>query len=113
MRRKKNTIPKLHIRKGDTVKVLSGDDRGKSGRVLEVYPSKQTALVEGINIVTKHKKPSQNNPEGSREQTELPIRVSKLQIVDPKTGEGTRIGRKKTDKGWVRVTVKSGSELES
>lgn len=112
MRRKHNTTPKLHIRKGDTVKVLSGDDRGKTGRVLEVYPRKQTALVEGINLVTKHLKPSQNNPEGQRQESELPIRVGKLQVVDPKTGEGSRIGRTKTEKGWVRVTKKSSTQLD-
>lgn len=113
MRRKYNTIPKLHIRKGDTVKVLSGDDRNKVGRVLEVYPLKQTALVEGINVVTKHQKPSQKNPEGQKVKTENPIRVSKLQVVDPKTGNGSRIGRTKTEKGWVRVTKDSGAQLES
>ncbi len=111
MRRTTNSIPKLHVRKGDTVKVLSGDDRNKTGRVLAVYPKKQTALVEGVNLVTKHLKPSQANPEGGRNEQEAPIRVAKLQIVDPKTGQGTRIGRTKTEKGWARVTKKSGTTL--
>jgi large subunit ribosomal protein L24 len=112
MRRKHNLIPKLHLKKGDNVKVLSGDDRGKTGRVLVVNPSKQTAIVEGINMMTKHAKPNQTNPNGERRTEEAPIRVAKLQVVDPKTGEGSRIGRTLSDKGWVRIAKKSGAKLD-
>ena len=106
---KKNSTPKkLHIKKGDTVRVLSGRDRGREGRVQVVYKKDQRAIVEGMNMVTKHRKPDLNNPQGSVVQLEAPIHISNLMLVDPKSGEPTRIGRTKTDKGWVRVSKKTG-----
>lgn len=110
MRRKHNKIPKLHIKKDDTVKVLSGSDKGKTGRVLEVYPKKGTALVEEVNIITKHIKPNQENPSGERRTMEAPVRVCKLQVIDPE-GNPTRIGRKRVDGKWVRYSKKTGKEL--
>lgn len=112
MRRKFNQIPKLHIKKGDMVKVLSGDDKGQTGRVLEVYPKKRAALVEGVNIVTKHQKPNQENPNGARNQLEAPLPVSKLMLIDPKSGEPTRIGREKDGKTWVRIAKKTGNKID-
>ena len=106
--KKNNTPKKLHIKKGDTVRVLSGQDRGKEGRVQVIYKKDQRAIVEGMNMVTKHRKPDQNNPQGSIVQLEAPIHVSNLMLVDPKSGEPTRIGRIKTEKGWVRVSKKTG-----
>ena len=111
MRRKKNTIAKLHVKKDDQVRVISGDDRGATGRVLSVDPLKRTAVVEDVNIITKHQKPSEEHPNGERVKMESPIRVDKLMVIDPKSGEPTRIGRKKTDNGWVRVAKKSGEEI--
>ena len=102
------TPNKLHIKKGDTVRILSGRDRGKDGRVQVVMVKDQRAIVEGVNMVTKHQKPDQNNPQGQILETEAPIHVSKLMLIDPKSGEPTRIGRTKTEKGWVRVSKKSG-----
>lgn len=111
MRRKFNKIPKLHVKKGDTVKVLSGDDHKATGRVLAVYPRKGTALVEGLNIITKHVKPNQRNPQGERITTEAPLRVSKLMVVDA-TGKPTRVGRRPADGGgWERYSKKSGQAL--
>ncbi|MGD9327601.1 MAG: 50S ribosomal protein L24, partial [Cyclobacteriaceae bacterium] len=74
---------KLHIRRGDTVKVLSGNSKGKKGRVLEVYVNKNRAIVEGVNMVTKHLKPSAANPNGGIEKQEAPIHLSNLMVVDP------------------------------
>jgi large subunit ribosomal protein L24 len=111
MRRKFNKIPKLHVKKGDTVRILSGDDRKNTGTILAVYPRKGTALVEGINMVTKHVKPNQRNPQGERITTEAPIRVCKLMVVDA-TGKPTRVGRRPAaNGGWERYSKKSGQTL--
>jgi large subunit ribosomal protein L24 len=112
MRRTFNLIPKLHVRKGDRVKVISGEYKGHIGDVLEVFPEKRKALVEGANVVTKHLKPNQQNPNGSRTEMEAPLSVAKLMVIDPKTGTPTRVGRTMTDKGWVRVSKKSGEILK-
>ena len=103
----KRFAPKLHVKKGDTVIVLSGDDKGKKGKIISVDPGKGRALVEGVNIVKKHTKPSNNNPGGINE-IEAPIYVSKLSLIDPKSGEPTRIGRKLVDGKLVRYSKKSG-----
>ncbi len=110
MRRKNNKIPKLHIKKGDTVKVIAGeratDGSRYIGRVLRTIPSKLQAVVEGYNMVTKHVKPNQKRPQGDRIQMEAPVNVSRLQLVEG-AGKSTRIGRKKTEDGWVRVSKKT------
>src|SRR5688500_3777011 len=102
MERKSNKQPKLHIRKGDTVKVIAGDDKGKTGKVLEVIINKQRAVVEGVNEHTKHTKPSAGKPEGGIKKVEAPIHVSNLQLVDPASGNTTRIGRKLNDKSKLQ-----------
>ncbi|WP_406654535.1 50S ribosomal protein L24 [Marinoscillum sp.] len=100
---------KFHIRKGDTVKVLAGNDKDKTGKVLEVISDKYRAIVEGVNIVTKHKKPSATSPEGGREQTEAAVHMSNLMVVDPATGEATRSGRKLNESGKLqRYSKKTG-----
>ena len=105
-------MSKLHIKKGDNVRVLSGDDRGASGRVLRVIPQAQKAIVEGVNMVRKRTKPNQQNPEGGTVETEAPLHVSKLMVIDPKLNKPTRIGRKKSaKKGWDRYSKKSGNIL--
>ncbi len=105
-----NTPSKLHLRKGDTVKVISGNSKGKTGRVTEVLVKKQRAIVEGANLVTKHLKPNAQNPQGSIEKREAAIHISNLQVVDPKTGEATRIGRKLNADGKLqRFSKKSGN----
>lgn len=107
MRRKSNKIPKLHIKKGDTVKVLSGNDKNKTGEVKRVYVKEGTAIVDGVNMVTKHKKPDADNPSGSIVKLESPVRVSKLQVVVG--GEPTRIGRKLNSDGKLqRYSKKTG-----
>lgn len=106
-------MSKLHIKKGDTVYVNSGEDKTKTGRVLEVLVDKKRAIVEGINVVSKHTKPNAQNPNGGVEKKEAPIHISKLNVVDPKTGKPTRVGRKLDDKGkLVRFAKKSGEVIK-
>ena len=106
-------MSKLHIKKGDTVYVNSGEDKGKTGKVLRVIVDKQRAVVEGVNIVSKSQKPSAQNPQGGIVKVEAPIHISNLNVVDPKTGEPTRIGRRKNENGkLVRYAKKSGEEIK-
>jgi len=103
---------KFHIKKGDTVKVLSGNSRGKTGKVLEVYTKKYKAIVEGLNMVTKHNKPSAEKPEGGIDKMEAAIHMSNLMLIDPANGEATRTGRKADDKGKLqRYSKKSGEVI--
>jgi large subunit ribosomal protein L24 len=100
---------KFHVRKGDTVQIIAGNDKGKSGKVLEVVREKYRAIVEGANMVTKHVKPSATNPEGGIQKTEASIHLSNLMVVDPSTGNASRIGRKVNAEGNLqRYSKKSG-----
>ena len=104
-------MSKLHIKKGDIVFVNAGEDKGKTGRVLEVLVKDNRAIVEGINMVSKHTKPNAKNPQGGIEKKEAPIHISN--VVDPKSGKPTRIGRKLDEKGaLVRYSKKSGEEIK-
>ncbi|MCG8698828.1 MAG: 50S ribosomal protein L24 [Bacteroidales bacterium] len=104
---------KLHIKKGDTVFVNSGEYKGQKGRVLEVSRKTDRALVEGINMVSKHTKPNAQNPDGGIIKKEAPIHISNLLVMDPSTGEPTRIGRRRNDDGkLVRYSKKSGEEIK-
>ena len=106
-------MAKLHIKKGDTVYVNAGDDNGKTGRVLEVLVKKNRAIVEGVNIVTKSTKPSAKFPQGGIVKIEAPIHISNINVVDPKTGKPTRIGRRRNEAGkLVRYAKKSGEEIK-
>lgn len=106
-------MTKLHIKKGDTVFVNSGVDKGKTGRVLEVLVSKNRAVVEGVNIVSKHSKPNAQSPNGGIEKKEASVHLSNLNPLDPKTGKPTRVGRKENSKGkLVRYAKKSGEEIK-
>src|SRR5690554_5207140 len=97
MPRKFNKQKKLHVKKGDEVSILAGNDRGKKGRVLMVFPQKNRVLVEGINMKTHHEKPTQDNPQGGRLKKEASIHVSNVMVIDPSTNEPTRIGRKRIE----------------
>lgn len=109
MERKFNKQPKLKIRKGDTVVIIAGDDKKKQGRVLEVFPEKNRAIVEGVNIVTKHQKPSAGRPEGGIKKVEAAVHISNLMLIDASSGKPTRVGRKLNDKGAIqRYAKKSG-----
>ncbi len=106
-------MTKIHIKKGDTVIVLTGEDKGKSGKVLQMLRDEQRAIVEGVNIVTKSAKPSAKNPQGGFIKVEAPIHVSNLSLVDPKSGKPTRIAiRVNADGKKVRIAKKSGEEIK-
>jgi large subunit ribosomal protein L24 len=100
---------KIKVKKGDTVKVIAGNDKGKSGKVLEIVKAKSRVIVEGVNIVTKHKKPSAENPEGGIDNTEAGIHISNVMVVDPASGDASRVGRKADDNGKMkRYSKKTG-----
>ena len=106
-------MSKLHIKKGDTVIVNAGDDRGKQGRVVRVLVSKNKAVVEGVNVVSKSTKPSAKHPQGGIVKMEAPIHVSNLSLIDPKSGKATRIGCRVNENGVkVRYSKKSGEEIK-
>ena len=105
-------MKKLHIKKGDMVIVNSGEDKGKTGKVLQVIVEKDRAVVEGVNMVSKSTKPSAKNPQGGIVKQEASIHVSNLNLIDPKSGKATRIGRKFNAEGKkVRYAKKSGEEI--
>ena len=106
-------MSKLHIKKGDTVYVNAGDDRGKQGRVLRVIVDKNKAVVEGVNVVSKSTKPNDKHPQGGIVKMEAPVNVSNLSLIDPKSGKPTRIGRRLDENGKrVRYSKKSGEEIK-
>jgi len=102
---------KLHIKKGDKVVVIAGASRGATGNVLQVFPEKNRAIVEGVNIRKKHTKPTNDNPGGINEIA-APIHVSNLMLVDPKSGEGTRVGRREEGDKIVRYSKKTGETIK-
>ncbi len=116
MPRKYNKQKKLHVKKGDEVLVIAGNDKGKRGRVLTVYNSKEKALIEGINMRTHHEKPTQENPQGGRLKREAPVHISNVMVIDPTTDEPTKIGRKRVEEEgngrWVRYGKVSGEILD-
>ena len=105
-------MSKLHIKKGDIVYVNTGVDKGRTGRVLKVLVEKQRAIVEGLNMVSKHTKPNAKSPQGGIEKKEAAIHISNLNVVDPKSGKPTRIGRRLVDGKLVRYAKKSGEEIK-
>lgn len=102
---------KLHIKSGDTVQVIAGESKGETGKVLRVYPDKNRAVVEGVNVVTKHQKPSASNPQGGLLKEEAPIHISNLMVVDPKSGEATRVGRRVNEEGKIERFAKKSGEV--
>ncbi|EGK00931.1 MAG: 50S ribosomal protein L24 [Prevotella sp.] len=105
-------MSKLHIKKGDIVYVNTGVDKGKTGRVLKVLVEKNRAIVEGLNMVSKSTKPNAKSPQGGIEKKEAAIHISNLNVVDPKSGKPTRIGRKEVNGKLVRYAKKSGEEIK-
>ena len=106
-------MSKLHIKKGDTVYVNAGEDKGKTGRVLEVLIDKSRAIVEGVNMVSKSTKTNAKNPQGGIVKQESALHISNLNVVDPKSGKPTRIGRRENAEGkLVRYSKKSGEEIK-
>ena len=107
-------MSKLHIKKGDTVKVIAGNSKGQEGKVIEVIISKSRVLVEGVNMVSKHTKPNAASPQGGIIKKESSIHISNLMLVYPKSGDATRIGRKIDDKTGklTRYSKKSGEVIK-
>lgn len=103
---------KLHIKKGDTVVVIAGEDKGYQGKVLNVFPGENKAIVEGANEISRHTKPDQQNTEGGIIKKEAPIHLSNLMVVDPKEGAPTRIGRKENEGKSIRYSKKTGEEIK-
>lgn len=103
---------KLHIKKGDMVYVLAGEDRKKTGRVLSVDAAKGRAIVEGVNMVTKATKPTAQYPQGGLVKKEAPIAISNIALIDPKTGKPTRIAIRREDGKVIRIAKKSGQEIK-
>ncbi len=103
---------KTHIKKGDVVKVLAGTSRSKQGRVLDVDRERMTAIVEGLNIQKKHSKPTTATPQGGIVEKEGPIHISNLMLIDPKSGEATRVGRKTVDGKLVRTSKRTGEVIK-
>lgn len=104
-------MKKIHIKKGDTVYVNAGNDKGKTGKVLSVIPDKDRAIVEGINMVSKHTKPNSKQPQGGIIKQEASIHISNLNLIDPKSGKATRVGYRMDGDKKVRYAKKSGEEI--
>jgi large subunit ribosomal protein L24 len=112
----KTSIHKIKIRTGDLVKVISGNSKGSQGKVLQVIIAENRAIVEGVNLVKKHTKPSAANPNGGIIEQEAAIHISNLALIDPKSGKPTRVGRKVKEVDGknkiVRIAKKSGEEID-
>ena len=104
-------MKKIHIKKGDTVYVNAGNDKGKPGKVLEVIVDRDRAVVEGVNIVSKHTKPNSAHPQGGIIKQEASVHISNLNLIDPKSGKATRVGYRVQDGKKVRYAKKSGEEI--
>ena len=105
-------MKKLHIKKGDTVYVNAGNDKGKTEKVLTVIPAKDRVIVEGVNVISKHTKPNAAHPQGGIIKQEAGVHISNLQLIDPSTNKPTRVGYKYVDGKKVRYAKKSGEEIK-
>jgi len=104
-------MAKLKIKSGDTVVVIAGDHKGSEGKVLRVFPDKNKAIVEGVNLVSKHEKPSTQNPQGGIVKKEAPIHISNLSLIDSKSGKPTRVGYRMEDGKKIRFSKKSNQAI--
>ena len=105
-------MKKLRIKKGDTVYVNAGNDKGKTGKVLAVDPQKDRVIVEGVNLVSKHTKPNSKQPQGGILKKEAGVHVSNVQLLDPQSGKPTRVGYKFEGDKKIRYSKKSGEEIK-
>ena len=105
-------MKKLHIKKGDTVYVNAGNDKGKTGKVPTVLPAKDRVIVEGVNVISKHTKPNSKQPQGGIIKQEAGIHISNVQLIDPQSGKPTRVGYKFEDGKKIRFAKKSGEEIK-
>ncbi|MCH4056437.1 50S ribosomal protein L24 [Lapidilactobacillus gannanensis] len=102
----------MHVKTGDKVKVISGKDKGKEGSVIKILSKQNRVVVEGVNMVKKHNKPSNTDPQGGIKDQEAPIDVSNVMLIDPSTNEPTRVGHKIVDGKKVRIAKKSGAQID-
>lgn len=102
----------MRIKTGDKVIVIAGKDKGKTGTVTKTLPKNDKLIVEGLNIIKKHERPSQENPQGGIIETEAPIHVSNVQLIDPETSQRTRVGIEIKEGKRVRVARKSGKQID-
>jgi len=102
----------MHVKKGDKVMVISGKEKGKTGTIIAAFPKKDRVMVEGLNIVKKHMKPNQASPQGGIVNQEAAIHVSNVMLIDPKSGEPTRVGYKVEDGKKIRIAKKSGESID-
>ncbi len=109
---KKRFARKLHIKSGDKVQVIAGESKGSVGTITKVFVEDYRALIEGVNMVTKHRKPTQQGEKGERVQMEAPIHISNLMLVDPTTNKPTRVGRRVEDGKLVRYSKKSNQTIK-
>ena len=100
------------IKKGDTVVILSGKDKGKTGEVTQSLPKDGKVVVAGVNVITRHRKPSQTNPQGDIDRSPAPMAISKVAVADPKSGKPTRVRFEEKNGQKVRVAVKSGETID-
>jgi len=106
-------MAKFHIKRGDTVYVNAGEDKGKTGKVLKILVESQRAIVEGVNMVSKSQKPNAKVPQGGFVKMEAPIHISNLNVLEPKSQKPTRIGRRRSEIGkWIRYAKKTGEEIK-
>jgi large subunit ribosomal protein L24 len=113
MGNRKNQLPKVNIKRGDKVKVIAGNDKGSTGRVLAVRPKEGRALVENVKMISKHVKPNQQDQQGGIRKQEGPVDLSNLMVLEPKTGEPTRVGRRRNDDNkLVRYSKKTGEDID-
>ena len=105
-------MKKIHIKKGDTVYVNAGNDKGQTGKVLSVDKAKDRVIVEGVNMVSKHTKPNSKQPQGGIIKQEAPIHISNLNLIDPQSGKPTRVGYRMEGDKKVRYAKKSGEEIK-
>lgn len=105
-------LKKMKLKKGDLVAVIAGKDKGKQGQITEVILKDNKVVVEGVNMVKKHQKATQQIPQGGIISKQLPIHASNVMLVDPKSGKPTRVGKKSTKDGWVRIAKNSGTEIK-
>ncbi len=110
---KTNRLMKLQIKQGEMEQVIAGDNKGQQGKVLKVDAAKQRAIVEGVNLTKKATKPNAQNPQGGIVEKEAPIHISNMQVLDPKSGKPTKVGRRLNEQGkLVRYAKKSGEEIK-
>ncbi|KKT01150.1 MAG: 50S ribosomal protein L24 [Candidatus Nomurabacteria bacterium GW2011_GWA2_43_15] len=101
----------MKIKKGDSVIVITGKDKGKKGKIVHVFPKENKVIVEGLNMIKRHQRPRKSGEKGTIKSIEMPLHSSNVMMLDPKEGKATRLGKKKVGEKWVRIGRKSNQEI--